>query len=75
MQIELPDASAQLQAVRAIAYVHEATIFGRSIHALVEDNHIDDLRARLPQAAIQRIEPSLEDIFVTLTYRIMEKQP
>ena len=75
MQIEVPDASAQLQAVRAIAYVHEATIFGRSIHALVEDNHIDDLRARLPQAAIQRIEPSLEDIFVTLTYRIMEKQP
>jgi ABC-2 type transport system ATP-binding protein len=75
MQIEVPDASAQLQAVRAIAYVHEATIFGRSIHALVEDNHIADLRARLPQAAIQRIEPSLEDIFVTLTYRIMEKQP
>jgi ABC-2 type transport system ATP-binding protein len=75
MQIEVPDASAQLQAVRSIAYVHEATIFGRSIHALVEDTHIDDLRLRLPQAAIQRIDPSLEDIFVTLTYRIMEKQP
>lgn len=75
MQIETHQASALLASVRAISYVREATIFGRSIHALVEDGHLDDLRARLPQAVIQRIEPSLEDIFVTLTYRIMESQP
>ncbi|HWA94755.1 MAG TPA: ABC transporter ATP-binding protein [Terracidiphilus sp.] len=72
--IETEQTSALLESVRAIPYVHEATIFGRSIHALIAKGRLDDLRARLPQATIERIEPSLEDIFVTLTYRIMQEQ-
>ena len=58
--------------MRRIPFVREATIFGHSIHALVESNQLDTLRTRFPQAAIEPIDPSLEDIFVTLTYRIME---
>ncbi len=72
--METDQASALLATVRAIPYVHEATIFGRSIHALIARGHLEDLRARFPQVTIERIEPTLEDIFVTLTYRIMEEQ-
>ena len=72
--IEMPNASAVLDSVRQIPCVREATIFGHSIHALVVSDQIDTLRAQLPQATIEPIEPSLEDVFVTLTYRIMESQ-
>jgi ABC-2 type transport system ATP-binding protein len=51
--------------------VQEATIFGHSIHALVQSDQMDALRQQLPAATINTIEPSLEDIFVTLTYKIM----
>jgi ABC-2 type transport system ATP-binding protein len=33
---------------------------------------MEALRAQLPEASIETITPSLEDIFVTLTYKIME---
>jgi len=72
IQIRTANPSALLDSVRRIPFVREATIFGHSIHALVESNQLDTLRTRFPQAAIEPIDPSLEDIFVTLTYRIME---
>jgi ABC-2 type transport system ATP-binding protein len=72
VQIETPDASMMLGPLRAMPGVREATIFGRSIHALVETEQIDALRTRFPQAEIKTIVPSLEDVFVTLTYGIME---
>jgi ABC-2 type transport system ATP-binding protein len=74
LQIEIEDASSLLGPLREMKGVREATIFGRSIHALVETDRIDALRARFPQARIQPIVPSLEDVFVTLTYQIMEAQ-
>jgi ABC-2 type transport system ATP-binding protein len=52
--------------------VREATIFGHSIHALVETDRMGALKEKLPRARVDVIEPSLEDVFVTLTYRIME---
>lgn len=75
LQIRTANASALLDSVRHIACVREATIFGHAIHALVESDKIDVLRSELPGAAIEPIDPSLEDIFVTLTYRIMENRP
>ncbi len=72
LQIDIPDPSSKLEQVRHLAGVREATIFGRSIHALAESNQIASLQAQLPTAAIQAIEPSLEDVFVTLTYNIMK---
>ena len=74
IQIAVPNPSEMLDSIRRFAGIHEATIFGHSIHALAETNHLADLRAHLPQARIDPIEPSLEDVFVTLTYRIMESQ-
>lgn len=72
IQISVPNASQLLDSVRHIAGVQEATIFGRSIHALADTEQIPNLRLQLPQAHIDTIEPSLEDVFVTLTYKIME---
>jgi ABC-2 type transport system ATP-binding protein len=72
IQITVQNASQLLDIVRRIVGVQEATIFGRSIHALVDTEQLSALRLQLPQAHIEAIEPSLEDVFVTLTYKIME---
>jgi ABC-2 type transport system ATP-binding protein len=73
IQIEAPDTSAMLAPLRKVPGVREATIFGRNIHALVETDKLDSLRAQFPQATVQTIVPSLEDVFVTLTYQIMSE--
>ena len=74
VQIGTPTPSELLDNVRKMPGVREATIFGRSIHALIQSDRINSLRAQLPEAQVDVIEPSLEDVFVTLTYRIMESQ-
>jgi ABC-2 type transport system ATP-binding protein len=74
IQITATNPSELLDSLRRMPGIREATIFGRSIHALAEKDHLADLRAHLPRAQIETIEPSLEDVFVTLTYRIMESQ-
>jgi ABC-2 type transport system ATP-binding protein len=71
IQIDTPNPAQILDTVRAMAGVREATIFGRSIHALAETDQLEALRAKLPGARVETIEPSLEDVFVTLTYQIM----
>ena len=62
-----------LQALRRLPGVRTATVFGQSMHLLVDkDLSEDSLRAELkkvgiPQADIRPIAPSLEDVFVALT--------
>ncbi len=73
LQIRLPNPSSILGSLRGTAGVREATIFGSSLHALVDTDKIPALEAKFPAAQIETILPSLEDIFVTLTYKIMEK--
>jgi ABC-type multidrug transport system ATPase subunit len=54
-------------------FVSSATIFGQSVHAVVENSVSDqELAERLGHAglaglSLREIEPSLEDVFVTLT--------
>lgn len=72
IQIDTPKTALLLESVRHMQGVREATIFGRSIHALIDTDHLDALKAQLPEARVQVIEPSLEDVFVTLTNHIME---
>jgi drug efflux transport system ATP-binding protein len=74
VQIATANASALLEPLRSMPGVREATIFGQFIHALVETDRIPELKARLTEARIETVAPSLEDVFVTLTYRIMEAQ-
>ena len=62
-----------LQAVRRLPGVRTATVFGQSMHLLVDDNVSEELlraelaKAGIPQADIRPIAPSLEDVFVALT--------
>jgi len=72
VQIDVENPSAILDRVRRMEGVREATIFGHSIHALVEEIRLEGIRDVLREARVETIEPSLEDVFVTLTYRIME---
>lgn len=72
VQIETADASQLLGPLRAVEGVREATIFGRSIHALVDTDGVEKVQRRFPEATIATIVPSLEDVFVTLTYGIMK---
>ncbi len=73
VQIEIADASSILGSLRTMPGVREATIFGRSIHALLAVDQIDAVKQKLPQAKIETVVPSLEDVFVTLTLDIMKK--
>jgi ABC-type multidrug transport system ATPase subunit len=58
---------------RALPYVRDVTIFGRYLHLIVSDDiGPERLRVDLKDAAgaigtVERIEPSLEDVFVALT--------
>ncbi|MGA8090782.1 MAG: ABC transporter ATP-binding protein [Terracidiphilus sp.] len=74
IQINVPNPSELLDRIRHLPGIREATVFGHTIHALAETDKMEQLRANLPQAHIETIESSLEDVFVTLTYRIMESQ-
>jgi ABC-2 type transport system ATP-binding protein len=72
VQISTANPSEMLDRVRKMPGIREATIFGRAIHALAETDRLPALRQNMPAAKVDVIEPSLEDVFVTLTYRIME---
>jgi len=62
-----------LQAVRRLPGVRAATVFGQSMHLLVEEGMSEQIireelaKVRIPQADIRPIAPSLEDVFVALT--------
>lgn len=67
-----------MQALRHFPGVKTATVFGQSMHLLVEDS-VDDrsIRAKLAEAGIAHadirpIAPSLEDVFVALTNKYAE---
>jgi ABC-2 type transport system ATP-binding protein len=75
VEISTPEVTRALRVARKIPGIRSATIFGESIHALVED-HFDlaDMRAQLLKndiavSEIRPLTPSLEDVFVELTYK------
>src|ERR1700690_2678145 len=75
IEIVTPEVTRALRLARHIPGIRSATIFGESIHALVEE-HFDltVLRGQLQKAgitvtAIRPLTASLEDVFVELTYK------
>ena len=57
-----------MMSARNLPYVHAATIFGTSLHLLVDkDVSLEKIRKDLGDVSVQPIEPSLEDVFVRLT--------
>src|ERR1700738_2825013 len=75
IEINTPKETRALRIMRKIPGIRSATIFGESIHALVEDRYgLSDLRAQLLKNDIivndiRPLTPSLEDVFVELTYK------
>ncbi len=69
------DPARALLFIQSRGYVAGATLFGQSVHAVISTNVtdadlIEQLRAAgFSAATVREIEPSLEDVFVTLTER------
>jgi ABC-2 type transport system ATP-binding protein len=75
VEITTPEVTRALRTTRTLPGIRSATIFGQSIHALIDD-HVDleSLRTVLSKqgiavAEIRPLAPSLEDVFVELTYK------
>jgi ABC transporter DrrB family efflux protein len=69
-EIDLPSPTHHLAQLRTSPGVHDATLFGQTIHALVDESINErELQSRVAPAAAQvrPIEPTLEDVFVALT--------
>ena len=75
IEITTPEVTRALRLARQMPGIRNATIFGQSIHALVEDHFdLNDLREQLRKngitvGEIRPLAPSLEDVFVELTYK------
>jgi ABC-type multidrug transport system ATPase subunit len=75
VEIVAPEITRALRLSRELPGIRSATVFGQSIHALVEEQFdLEDLKAQLARRGIRVSEvrtlaPSLEDVFVELTYR------
>src|ERR1700732_2454328 len=75
IEITTPEVTRALRFARQLPGIRSATIFGQSIHALIEDHfNLDDLREQLMKngiavTEIRPLAPSLEDVFVQLTYK------
>jgi ABC-2 type transport system ATP-binding protein len=80
IEISTPEVTRALRFARHIPGIRSATIFGQSIHALVDDHlDLENVRERLLKegiavAEIRPLAPSLEDVFVELTYKHQELQ-
>jgi ribosome-dependent ATPase len=71
-ELEVPRAAEHLSRLRGIEGVRDATLFGQTIHALVDDSLSSSQLAATIETpgetiAVREITPSLEDVFVTLT--------
>ena len=74
-EISTGNVTSALRKAREMSFLKSATIFGRSIHALVEDSVSQpelekELRRRgVEVEEVRPLMPSLEDVFVELTYQ------
>ncbi len=75
VEMTTPEVTRALRTVRGLPGIRSATIFGQSIHALIDDHlDLETLRGDLLKqgivvAEIRPLAPSLEDVFVELTYK------
>jgi len=80
VEITAPYVTLALRYARTIPGIRSATIFGQSIHALIDDHlDLERLRTQLEQrgvavAEIRPLAPSLEDVFVELTVKRQAEQ-
>ncbi|MFO0790096.1 MAG: ABC transporter permease [Pirellulales bacterium] len=78
-ELELPAPASRLTPLRQMQGVRDATLFGQTIHVLAEeqmtgDELLAELHAPAEHSQSRPIEPTLEDVFVTLS-RAAEREP
>jgi ABC-type multidrug transport system ATPase subunit len=79
VEITTPEVTRALRFTRQMPGIRSATIFGQSIHALIDDHtdlhELQDklLKQGIAVAEIRPLAASLEDVFVELTYRHQAK--
>lgn len=71
-ELEVAAPTAALSKLRQVPGVVDATLFGQSIHVLATDElseseMLEKIGASSDNSSIRKIEPTLEDVFVTLT--------
>ncbi len=75
VEVTCPNTTVALAELKRAAYVRDSTIFGQSIHLLMDASEpLDRIKLTLEEIGIAEAEvkparPSLEDVFVTLTKR------
>jgi ABC-2 type transport system ATP-binding protein len=76
LEVVTPDAPRAVEVLQGAAGILEVTMFGRAVHAMVEDQIVGEreIPERLAAAghaveSIQPIDPSLEDVFVAFVHR------
>jgi ABC-2 type transport system ATP-binding protein len=80
IEIDTLQTSSALLFMKGKDYVRDATIFGQSIHLLMDENvGLDQVKSDLKRegyngVALRPITPSLEDVFVTLTNSLNEPE-
>jgi ABC transporter DrrB family efflux protein len=76
-EIDVHNPTEHLSRLRLSAGVRDATLFGQTIHALVDDS-LDESTLKTQLAtepeSVRPIEPALEDVFVTLTKNAEQKK-
>jgi ABC transporter DrrB family efflux protein len=72
LDLKIPSPTQHLARLRSIAGVRDATLFGDRVHLLVDENInqemlLPDSSSTGDDTGIRSVQPSLEDVFVTLT--------
>lgn len=79
-EIATSEVTTALRKARTLPYLRSATIFGRSIHALVDENVTQEqlaedlVKVGVHAEEIRPLVADLEDVFVELTYRRQEME-
>jgi ABC-2 type transport system ATP-binding protein len=75
-EVEMDDALQGAEALAGVEQILDAAVFGRSLHVRISDGQGPEMfltgclrKAGLTHGRIQRIDPSLEDVFVALVGR------
>jgi ABC transporter DrrB family efflux protein len=71
-ELRVPNATSHLARLRKLPGVRDATLFGETVHVLLDKNQppeylLEQVGVTADEAEVRQIPPSLEDVFVTLT--------
>lgn len=67
VELNLPDAIDRISSIETLPYVKDCNIHGSLLHVLLENEKFEADLGHFTESTPQRIIPSLEDVFVTLS--------